>query len=558
MTLDKTTLEVQRRLAALGESIPPSGLVDESTVRGVRRFQQKIGLPATGRISPSLLRALRLKSQHLSLDSQSREPRTWLYHSGDLGDIIFSMAPVHASGGAHYRLGPDLRSLPGANKPRSPISPAAYQFIAPLVQSQSYVWSLEWSDTLQPGWFNYNSFRDNFGDPIQHSQLNIVGEHCRVMDVDRRCVERQWLFVKPRRVAKVVMARTPRMQSPLFPWSKLLVKYGNDAVFVGLEEEHEDFCKLFGHVRHQKVTDALELASIIGGADLYIGNWSLHHAIAEALKKPMLVEWQGWNHSIFPREGAVYCRRGDLEIPGIYDDAFSTTRFYHVVSRYVSRHEDSRRRISIAEVSWKQTYAKGMIPAHQWEYDRLFRDGPRQLPYLVDVLRCAIKSINDRDVVVLTNDDTIIHPDLYDVLAAFMANKEVANSFRLDYFTKLTLDNPFGFVGVKTNQSMGRDMFAFRKRWLERHLCNFPDYLFGQTDWDYFLAVYMRITQGLKVDMDNIGKIHPKVEIPYGYIFHEYHQPTWKGDECSTSRDYNHTRTAEFFKRYSLSHMRVK
>jgi hypothetical protein len=55
---------------------------------------------------------------------------------------------------------------------------------------------------------------------------------------------------------------------------------------VGTEAEFEDF----GHGEHRVVDNALDLARIIDGASVFVGNQSLPYAIAEAVKVGRVLE----------------------------------------------------------------------------------------------------------------------------------------------------------------------------------------------------------------------------------------------------------------------------
>jgi len=62
-------------------------------------------------------------------------------------------------------------------------------------------------------------------------------------------------------------------------------------------------------VPRREVQSLLEMAQVIEGADLFVGNQGLPHAIAEALKRPLINEVFRAGPgpaAIFKREGAEY------------------------------------------------------------------------------------------------------------------------------------------------------------------------------------------------------------------------------------------------------------
>ena len=76
----------------------------------------------------------------------------------------------------------------------------------------------------------------------------------------------------------------------MFPWRKVVETYGDRASFVGTEKEWRDFCFSFGNVARIPTKTMLDLARVIAGAKMFIGNQSAPAAIAEGLKKPLILE----------------------------------------------------------------------------------------------------------------------------------------------------------------------------------------------------------------------------------------------------------------------------
>lgn len=86
------------------------------------------------------------------------------------------------------------------------------------------------------------------------------------------------------------MHRSSRYHNAQFPWKAIVEKYGQYALFVGLRKEWEAFCKEFGPVGYHPTADFLELARLIKGSRLFVGNQSAPYAIAEGLKHPAILE----------------------------------------------------------------------------------------------------------------------------------------------------------------------------------------------------------------------------------------------------------------------------
>jgi len=108
-------------------------------------------------------------------------------------------------------------------------------------------------------------------------------------------------------------------------------------------------------------------------------------------------------------------------------------------------------------------------------------------------------------------------------------------------------------IGARGFFDKGRDLFVFRREWLRRVLDRIPDYVMGSTDWDSTLAIAMRTWRDIPVSVQDYCKIHPRCELPLGYVFHENHVPYW----CATQdrrklvpgNVYNRSLSMEFIKK---------
>ena len=105
----------------------------------------------------------------------------------------------------------------------------------------------------------------------------------------------------------IVLARSLKNQGAHGFWETNIFQFRPRAVFVGFPLEHQVFTEVFGPIDYYPTPDLLTLARVIGGAALFIGNVSLPHALAEGMKKQMLVEYDR-NHCpvVFTRLGVTY------------------------------------------------------------------------------------------------------------------------------------------------------------------------------------------------------------------------------------------------------------
>lgn len=87
---------------------------------------------------------------------------------------------------------------------------------------------------------------------------------------------------------KIVIARSHRYRMPGIDY-RFLKNYP-DKIFVGVEQEYEDMKTMLPDLEYKPVSDFLEMAAIINGCRLFIGNQSFPFSLAEALKVPRLLE----------------------------------------------------------------------------------------------------------------------------------------------------------------------------------------------------------------------------------------------------------------------------
>lgn len=232
------------------------------------------------------------------------------YHSGDLGDIIYSLHVVQAMGGGHVVLGPSMPEVRPATKPRAVLTPALFSLLDPLLKCQGFVKSVKYAETMPTDAIDLNRFRH-----IEWQRANGF-KYKSIVEMSRESVGLEpefdtsvpWLTVDdPIFVADVVISRSLRFSGKDFPWDAIVKKYGQSAVFVGTKDEHKDFVDKFGWVPFLPTTDLLLLARVIAGATLFIGNQSAPYAIAEALKKSTIQEMSvDCPNCVFTRADAVY------------------------------------------------------------------------------------------------------------------------------------------------------------------------------------------------------------------------------------------------------------
>ena len=212
-------------------------------------------------------------------------------HTGAIGDLIYALPTIRAAGGGilYLRAG-DTQWMRGRYR----------DSLIPLLEAQPYIQRVE--ITNAPAEYNLDAWRSHY-----REGMNIAEMTLRTFGLAPCHAVQPWITVEPRRISRVVFHRSPRYRNERFPWKRAVEKYCGKAIFVGLTTEHAEFVSAFGAVPHYPTTNHLELAQIIAGADLFIGNQSSPYAIAEALKMRSVLEvCLAYRNCTFNRSNGIY------------------------------------------------------------------------------------------------------------------------------------------------------------------------------------------------------------------------------------------------------------
>ena len=207
------------------------------------------------------------------------------YSSVDMGDCIYSLLFAKILGVRSLYLGCD-GNLNKFNRKGA-------DFLIPLIKHQEYLSTVEIYCGQK---HDYNYGDHPTGRPVILG-TNLTEYHSSKFNIqypDER-VNSKWLEAPKlnNTRAKVVINRTARYHGRSDAFYKLLLSMYpfSSCVFVGLEEEHENFQRVFSlKITHKKSDAALELASIINSSDIFLGNESLACAIATGLGKTCFIE----------------------------------------------------------------------------------------------------------------------------------------------------------------------------------------------------------------------------------------------------------------------------
>jgi hypothetical protein len=230
-------------------------------------------------------------------------------HSGDFGDLIYGL-PVFKGIGAV-----DL-FLVDRNITKPLIRRMAA--IVPLLEAQPYIRSVQAYDGGPIDW-NASDFR-SMNNRTQslgrtHYAHYLGQKHLPEIKVD---FTQPWLTCtrNPQALNAVVINRTARYHNDLFPWRQVVEHYGYRLLFVGTTDEHQAFTQEFGAVTYRPTSTMMEVAELIHGSALFIGNQSSPFAIAEGLKHPRIQETCLFSPDCI-YGGASYGIEGGIVLPDV-------------------------------------------------------------------------------------------------------------------------------------------------------------------------------------------------------------------------------------------------
>lgn len=244
------------------------------------------------------------------------------FHSGDFGDIIYALPTIRALGGGKLIIGPSTRW-----KTRQQMAREHVEILRPLLELQPYIHAVEYSDTVPVEVdIDMNQFREYL--VMEHDlmrkgarRLNLAEAHLYTFKLPMTECDQAWLTVdRAKPAAPVLIHRSARWRNTDFPWNKIMARHGYHAAFVGLPSEYEDFVKDWGYLPYLPTDNFLELARLIAGCRLYIGNQSLPYAICEGMKHLSVLEvWLEGPNCNFHRKNAIYGESAVVYIPKLND-----------------------------------------------------------------------------------------------------------------------------------------------------------------------------------------------------------------------------------------------
>ena len=231
------------------------------------------------------------------------KPMVKIIHSGNAGDLIYSLPAMRkASEIKGEKVNLYLRiNVPGQyagmNHPLGNVqmNRNIAEMLVPLLLSTDFIGKCQITEEPQEVDYNFDLFRKihNYTGHISQWYFHVYPElTCDLsvpIDFD----------VKPLTDFDIVLNRTSRYHNPTFDYS-ILKPYQERITFVGLPQEFKVISAKLPNIKHYEVENFYELAQVINGCNLFIGNQSMAFAIAEQMKHPRILEICPTAHNVIP------------------------------------------------------------------------------------------------------------------------------------------------------------------------------------------------------------------------------------------------------------------
>lgn len=243
------------------------------------------------------------------------------HHSGDWGDVIYSLATIKAMGEGVLWLSPDIR-YPYPVPPHNVADDGWVHNIAGLINEQEYIWKVLHTPRMPYSVdYDLNAFRKFYARPGPENYRSIFQLHLDAFKASYP-EEKPWLTVKdPIEIPgkPIVVNRTQRYHNDHVSIWPTLKEYEGKFVFIGSEPEYhlfQNYCLPMKDIPWYPTKNLLEVARVIAGCKAYIGNQSAPMAIAIGLGKNIVQEvWPGNANCLFKRRNILYVRNNAIQMP---------------------------------------------------------------------------------------------------------------------------------------------------------------------------------------------------------------------------------------------------
>jgi len=214
-------------------------------------------------------------------------------HSGNCGDIIYALPTIITLDHGRHDSELYLKIDQPANYYKGAVHPSGNVWLN-LKMGEMLIPLLEQQPCIKKG-----AIYENQNIDISLDIFRTVSFECSLNNIPNFYfitlnvyydLSQAWLLAGKRQEYKdyIVVARSERYRNPNVDYSFL--RNYEKKIFIGVEQEYKDIKQYVPNIEWVQVKNFLEMAEIINGCKLFIGNQSFPFAIAEGLKVPRALE----------------------------------------------------------------------------------------------------------------------------------------------------------------------------------------------------------------------------------------------------------------------------
>lgn len=190
------------------------------------------------------------------------------------------------------------------------------------------------------------------------------------------------------------------------------------------------------------------------------------------------------------------------------------SRMVHVWNEYERTNAGAIKRNNVAKLSWSIAGGKvGMYVPLAIRDSDFYRNAhtalgdSKAVPYVRDLIEFGLASCFADDVLLVTNDDTVLMPDALPKIAEGVRKYGSIWGARSEF---RRLDSPPSMTSLAGSyKHVGADLFAFTRGWWEKNGREFPDMVLAFENWDYIMRGIINMTGGKELFYLAAHECHP-------------------------------------------------
>ncbi len=193
-----------------------------------------------------------------------------------------------------------------------------------------------------------------------------------------------------------------------------------------------------------------------------------------------------------------------------------------VTSSAINPDKDTQRRYSLAHISWLNE--RKLAGLDRWRFH--YYPSNNNIPKVKKMIDYAAEEASDDDIILITNADICFVPGISGWILHETDRHEAVYFHRHDFEKITNLFISESQVG-KGKWYAGSDVFAFTKRWWNKHKEIYPDMYYAREAWDMVMRNMIKRSKGTEI---------------HKAIYHEKHKSFWEAKENRNCPENLHNR----------------